>query len=218
MAARILIGVGVFLLIVLIGLLSQIVITRDIIKKRNFLVEYSNIFVKYSNENDNSKYDYLITNLDQAQSALGAYGFASVSRPNESFYRNGVPVLTLLLDIVDERNSIYDMSRPYIELIYSTLAIAIGAYDVVIKNSQKALFNVFVDFYKGFNKLISAPFVALSYMFTGNNIFKGQIAQPVKVTWRIFSFILQLVGVASGIMSIILGYKEFFALVLSWFK
>mgnify|MGYP003352465573 CR=1 FL=1 len=58
------------------------------IKKRNFLVDYSNIFVKYSNENDNSKYDYLITNLDQAQSALGAYGFASVSRPNESFYRN----------------------------------------------------------------------------------------------------------------------------------
>ena len=217
MTIRILIGVGIFLLISIVGLLNQILITKNLIKNRNFLVDYSNMFVKYAKQNGSSHFDYLVSNLDQAQAALGAHGFASVCRPFESFYRNGVPVLTLLMDINDERNSSYDMSRPYIDLIHSALTIAIGASDLVIKNSQRNLYNIFINFYKGFNWIISAPFVALSYMFTGKNIFKGHISQPINAIWHVFSFILQIVGVLSGIMSIILGYQDFYNLIASWF-
>lgn len=217
MIGRILIGLGVFLIVVLIGGIVQIVDIAKKTKRRNFIVGYEKYFIEYAQNNDQQIYDKLVKNLYEAQTYLGRFGFVSGCKPYEALYRDNEPVLILLHDIKQERKLGSDKSGCYIDLILDTIKIAIGNYDYEIKETWKKVKNLFVDFYKGFNFIIVSPFIILSYTFTGKNIFSSHVSRPIRILGRITSFILQMIGVSSGLLTIILGYSDFVNLVKSWF-
>jgi len=218
MFVRILIGVGIFLVVAFIGLITQFIGYRKRLKCRNFIVEYSNTFNKFLINKDSESYDYLLRNMNKAQVYLGYNGQISGCKPSSPIYQRSFPVLSLLTDIREEQISGYYLdSSLCIQMIQTSLSRTIGDYDNNFELIIKQAKNIFIDFFKGFNWIISIPFIALSYMFTGRNIFQGNVSRPIKMVWRVISLIIQLISVASGIMSIVLGYQDFLILIKSWF-
>ena len=218
MFVRILIGVGIFLVVAFIGLITQLVDYRKQVKQRNFIVEYNNVFYKFLEHKDEENYDHLLRNMNKAQGYLGYNGLVSGFKPFSPIYQRNLPVLSFLIEIREEQRSGYYIDiDTHIEHINTALKRTIGDYDNNLEKISNQAKNVLIDFYKGFNWIIIMPFVALGYMFTGKNIFHGHIARPLKVAWKVSAFIIQFISITSGIMTIFLGYEDFYKLIHSWF-
>ncbi len=216
MFVRIIMGIGVFVAIAIIGVFVQLFNRRKLHEERKKIVEYNNDLVAFSNNNDCEIYNKLILNMSETQKLLGEFGFATIRNPIGGYQRNSVPVLTLLFDVQEERKLEYNLCSNYVNLILTSLRITIGDYDSKIKESEKGIRNILVDFYKGFNWLIATPFIILSYLFTGKNLFKSITSRSVKTIWRVISFLIQMVSVTSVIMTIVLGYNDFYMLLITW--
>ena len=218
MLIRVLIGFGIFLGIALIGVAEQIFTAIKRNKEREFLAKYNENFYKYIQNKDYESYNAMILEMNKAQSLLGYNGFASIRFPYENGYHSNVPILTLLLKIEEERNLTISEPALYIQYIQVAISRTIGDYNSQIESIRKSITNVLIDFYKGFNWLLSLPFIILSYLFTGNNLLISSGHRTIPIIVKVITTALQVVGTISGLMTIILGYNEFITILRSWFK
>ena len=104
MFIRVLIGLGIFLGIAFVGVVTQVVYFFKQRSQRNFIVEYNNMFYKFIENKDDESYDYLLKNLNKAQGYLGYNGLVSGFKPFSQIYQEHSPVLAFLIEIRQEQN------------------------------------------------------------------------------------------------------------------
>lgn len=216
MLKRVFVCLGFFVFVSLVGVAIQY---YEIKKKKDnyeFLHKYFENFKKFCETMDMECYTYIQANLNRAQSILTDNGLVTIRLPFENGYHRNVPVLTLLNYIVDEQRTSFGDPYPYISCIEQAIVRTIGDYDQYFDNAIKKIFNIFIAFYKGFHGIISAPFIALSYMVSGKNFFSE--SKGLSVIINVLSGLGSFIGILSGIMSIVLGFEEFFALIKMWFS
>lgn len=217
MLDRVLIGLGVFIIIALIGFFVQLIPALRIVKEREFLEKYSDHFFDYVKNKNYDSFSSLLLEMNETQRLIGRNGYVSIQRPFENGYHTNIPITSLIPQIEEERKMEYGDPDFYIRTVQVAIISTIGDYNFHIEATKKEMFNIFVDFYKGFNWLLSLPFVILGYLFTGNNVFLTSKHKSATIFFKILLSVLQITGTISGIMTIILGYKEFAEVIRSWF-
>jgi hypothetical protein len=209
MLNRIFIGLGVFVLISIIGIIDQVVVLSKRKKETDFIIQYLESLKKIYN-GDSTQYGFIMENYNKAQRLLGVNGIiAKLRLPFEKGYHINVPVLNLLSDMLDKSYYNEDSSRESYNMICQAFLRTLGDYNEAQNKLINGIKNIFVDFFKGFNLIIASPFLLISYMFFNKNIFKSTKAKPYVTVFILISRLIQLIGVISGIITIILGWSDF---------
>lgn len=215
MFVRICVIIGVFVVIALCGYIKQRKREKRLIEHRAFLVDYRNRFVEYANHGDQEAYQFLNQHMSKAQHYMGTIGILDKLRlPFENVYHVNVPVLSMLSHIASYRDNHLSYNE-YARMIDDTLTRAVGDHEDLIDRLEKKILNPFYCFYVGFNMIFSLPFIAISYMFTGENHIESNGA--LKIVMKIAATIVQLLGLISAIITIVIGWEEFVALLHKWF-
>ena len=213
MLIRLSIVIGIFIAIAICGFVKQKKRRNALLSHRAFLVDYRNRFIEYVNRTDLTAYQFLNQHLSKAQKYMGSIGILEKLRlPFENVYHVDVPVLALLSHIATnkENNLPYN---DYARMIDDTLTRAVGDHEDAIERLEKKIRNPFHCFYIGFNAIFSLPFIAVSYMFTGENHIESN--NVLRVVMKVTATIIQALGLLSAVITIVIGWEDFLTIFLS---
>lgn len=211
MLTRMSIVIGIFIAIAICGFFKQKKRKNTLIDRRAFLVDYRNQFIEYANRSDLKAYQFLNQHMSKAQKYMGAVGVLEKLRlPFENGYHLNVPVLAMLSHIATNKENDLPYSD-YSRMIDDALTRAVGDHEDVIERLAKKLRNPFYCFYVGFNAVFSLPFIAVSYMFTGENHIESN--KVLRVMMKITATIVQALGLLSAVITIVIGWEDFLAII-----
>ena len=211
MLARMSVVIGIFIVIAICGFLKQKKRKNTLIERHAFLVDYRNQFIEYANHSDSKAYQFLNQHMTKAQDYMGSVGIIDKLRlPFENVYHLNVPVLAMLSHIAsykDNQLSFNECARG----IDDALTRAVGDHEDAIERLEKKIRNPFYCFYAGFNAAFSLPFIAVSYMFTGENHIESN--KVLRVVMKTTATIVQALGLLSAVITIVIGWEDFLAII-----
>lgn len=214
MLVRIGIFIGSFIVIAICGYMKQKKRRNALINHCDFLVNYRNQFIQYANESDPEAYRYLNQHMTKAQDYLGAVGIIDKLRlPFENVYHFNVPVLAMLSHIASYKDNDLPYNE-YARMIDDTLTRAVGDHEDAIECLGKKIHNPFYCFYIGFNAFFSLPFIAVSYMLTGENRIESN--KVLRVVLKATATIVQVLGLLSALITIVVGWEDFLVIISNW--
>ena len=203
---RILILLGGFLVICVIGFAKQLININQNSKEASFLNEYRNRFIDFVLHKNPEAYHYLFQNFRKAAYIMGADGMmGKLHLPFENGYHLNVHVLSILSQVLEG-------SLPGGEkIIDEAILRAHGWRSELHTQLVKKILNPFCDFYVGLNWIIMMPFIILSYLLTGKNRINN--SGFLVVVLRVFASIIQALAILSSIITVVVGWEEFVKIV-----
>ena len=223
-----LIPICILVVIIIIGFISKMVDLSTIVKRIEFTSNYREKFVKFINkiisENifDQCLYHKLTSDVKAMQYELGEDGvFAymkdqlkGVAGKNYQLLINFLPETREMVNInnpiLAERynKSIHDCDDMFIRHL--------GTLENQRKNIRKGLFNPFSSFAEGTRTIILLPIILLSWFgFISNE--KTYRAKENAIV-KLLHAVVTILGFAATIITIVVGWNDFWDIVFKFFK
>jgi len=223
-----LIPICILVVIIIIGFSTKMVDLSTIVKRLEFTSNYREKFVKFINkivsENifDQNLYHELTSDVKAMQYELGEDGvFAymkdqlkGVAGKNYQLLINFLPetreMVNINNSILAERynKSIHDCDDMFIRHL--------GTLENQRKNIRKGLFNPFSSFAEGTRTIILLPIILLSWFgFISNE--KTYRAKENAIV-KLLNAVVTILGFASTIITIVVGWNDFWDIVFKFFK
>ena len=223
-----LIPICIIVVIIIIGFISKMVDLSTIVKRIEFTSNYREKFVKFINkivsENifDQNLYHELTSDVKAMQYELGEDGvFAymkdqlkGVAGKNYQLLINFLPetreMVNINNSILAERynKSIHDCDNMFIRHL--------GTLENQRKNIRKGLFNPFSSFAEGTKTIILLPIILLSWFgFISNE--KTYRAKENAIV-KLLNAVVTILGFAATIITIVVGWNDFWDIVFKFFK
>ena len=223
-----LIPICILVVIIIIGFISKMVDLSTIVKRIEFTSNYSEKFVKFINkivsENtfDQGLYNELTSDVKAMQYELGEDGvFAymkdqlkGVEGRNYQLLINFLPetreMVNINNSILAERynKSIHDCDDMFIRHL--------GTLENQRKNIRKGLFNPFSSFAEGTKTIILMPIILLSWFGFISNEKTDQAKENAIV--KLLNVFVSILGFAATIITIVVGWNDFWDIVFKFFK
>lgn len=215
-----LIPVFIIVGIIILGFIMKLFELKDIIKRIEFTNNYRNKFISLvngiiSDKSFNQKLYYELTSdVKSMQYELGSDGiYAHVTDNLKGFSTNNYQLLVNFLpelrDILNEQGNPIMMNR------YNQSASDcddmfirhLGTLNEIEKSIKKNLLNPFSCFSGGMKLIVSLPILLLNWF----GFISDESTRKAKHSWlvKLLNFVVTLVGLISAIMSIIMGWSEF---------
>lgn len=223
-----LIPICILVVIIIIGFSTKMVDLSTIVKRLEFTSNYRGKFVKFINkivsENifDQNLYHELTSDVKAMQYELGEDGvFAymkdqlkGVAGKNYQLLINFLPetreMVNINNSILAERynKSIHDCDDMFIRHL--------GTLENQRKNIRKGLFNPFSSFAEGTRTIILLPIILLSWFgFISNE--KTYRAKENAIV-KLLNAVVTILGFAATIITIVVGWNDFWDIVFKFFK
>lgn len=209
----------------LLGFVKQLMDRNKVKKRQVFAIKYLKLFnqliestvhgnEKYENATMNSAeaYEWLVKNVDEIQTNLGAIGKIDYLAP---FQRYRIPNYPILLNTI---RKFPDGSIEEFDINHAKYALAryMGVLEKQVEKAKKQLFNPFNSFSLGVKTILIFPLYILGE-FGVLNIGRMQKIKTSKLFDSVSS-IVTLISFLSGIVTIILGYEETVSILRNFFN
>lgn len=207
-------------MVFLVGIIHQIMMIRKVIIDLDFSTDYQNKLVKYCNSNgtDYGTYVELTKSVNKMQNLLGSQGLVHLKGPYGLFEQKNSPIIVNGLLMLNQYLSagIGRLSGQLCQLILDSIIRFIGDSEEMLEILKKEIRNPLIIFKIGANLSFSLPLFILHWLGILNKgilnrIFYNQI-------YKIFVGLLTLLGIISGIFTIVLGWTEFFNIIMKFLK
>lgn len=210
-------------LIMGLGFLKNFHTFEQLLKKFDFIDMYSkkiNLFIKdlTNNNVDKSNYSWLILNQakmqDYSNDIVGVqYWEGYRVTKNYAIFINSLSKLSELsqMEYFGQKDDFNDYSR----LLNGVVNNCISTTHLQIEKKRDLLKNPFILFQQGIQCLVLLPFSIFYWSGLMNYTSYNKIDE--NFITKIISLIFGMIGVFSGIMTIILGWEGFINLIKGWF-
>lgn len=221
--------IPVFILIgiIIFGFVTKLIELNDIIKRTNFTNDYHNKFIELINgitsKNffDQQLYYELTLDVKSMQYELGSDGIAHITDNLKGFSSSNYQ---LLINFLPElRNVLREQDNTIMMYRYNQSAQDcddmfirhLGTLNEQEKSIRKNLLNPFSCFADGVKFIVSLPILILHWL----GIISGITARKIRHNWfiELLNIILTLVGFISSLMSIIMGWNDFWEKICNIF-
>ncbi|WP_374765274.1 hypothetical protein [Yunchengibacter salinarum] len=209
-----------------IGFLRVFLINEEIQSRLKFAQQYRENFLNYCGSfgKDNKTYNYIILHLNKMQLELGSAGIISKFKPpGANYIVSNVPVISHLIPeirrLIDENDQsgigvfnriIVDYMKTVDEIILSH----IGTLETKDDTYKKMKRNPLIWLREGSGVIISFPFYVSSifgiFGKTFLDLLKGNIV------FNLINLIAVIISIASGLMTLLLGWKRTLELITSF--
>ena len=223
-----LIPICILVVIIIIGFSTKMVDLSTIVKRLEFTSNYREKFVKFINkivsENifDQNLYHELTSDVKAMQYELGEDGvFAYMKDQLKGVAGNNYQLLINFLpetrEMVNINNSI--LAERYNKSIHDCDDMFIrhlGTLENQRKNIRKGLFNPFSSFAEGTRTIILLPIILLSWFgFISNE--KTYRAKENAIV-KLLNAVVTILGFSATIITIVVGWNDFWDIVFKFFK
>lgn len=210
-------------LLIILGLLFILIIGFRVVYRKHkktlnnydFAFNYRNKFIECSNkyfknrdrwsqsgELDNELYVWLTKNVTKVQSNLGLFGIMDYMAPFQRYQvKNYQIIVNTVPKFRDGQIQDFDVTS-----VDDCLLRYIGHQEGRIEQNKKNLKNPFIWFRVGFQEIISIPLYILNWFGIFSRRTVGGIMDSV--IYKIFTGIIALVSLVSGILTIIQGKEK----------
>lgn len=186
-----------------------------VVKKIDFVGEYRNKFVKFSNkyfENydrwsrsgnfDGEQYVWLTMNVSRIQNYVGTFGIMDYIAPFQTYKVSNYQIIINTIPKFRD-GSIKDFD---VNSVDDSLLRYIGYLDEYQKDTQRNLKNPIIWFREGFREILSIPIFILSWF----GIISNRTLNSIKdsLIYKVISGLIALVTLISSIVTIIVGYDQ----------
>lgn len=221
--------IPVFILIgiIVFGFVTKLIELNDIIKRTNFTNDYRNKFIELINGITSKKffdqqlYYELTLDVKSMQYELGSDGIAHITDNLKGFSSSNYQ---LLINFLPElRNVLREQDNTIMMYRYNQSAQDcddmfirhLGTLSEQEKSIRKNLLNPFSCFADGVKFIVSLPILILHWL----GIISGITARKIRHNWfiKLLNIILTLVGFISSLMSIIMGWNDFWEKICNIF-
>ncbi|MBC8217822.1 MAG: hypothetical protein H8E73_05100 [Planctomycetes bacterium] len=206
----------------LVGFMRQQSILRNKMSRINLATEFLNNFLEWCNSRgqDHSLYNWLLSKSETVQTMLGTRGLIHLRKPFESGYHRNCPIiLNAIPEIEREWCNEWRVGRTiqiYGQMVDGCLRRFIGSTEEQLRCERIRLFNPVVLFCGGVAWLMELPLFILSETKIITTTRRALIANG-----RVFSLLSGLTSLAvltATIMTIVMGWEKFNAIVTGWIK
>lgn len=205
------------------GFVRQVLVLRRKALRLDLATEFLSKFLEWCNgrAEDHSLYNWMLSKSETVQTMLGSGGLMHIRRPFENGYHPNVPVV--LNGIPEIQRAWHDGWRvhdqvisAYAQMIDGCLRRFIGSTEEQHRRERARLFNPLVLFCGGVAWLMELPLFILSETKIITTSRRMIIANG-----RLFSLLSGVVTLATlvaTIMTIVMGWDKFAAVVTGWMK
>lgn len=203
------------------GFLTIFKESKRIIDKLNFAVEYRNKFVEFANiyfskydrferkgEVDNQLYVWLTKNVNKIQSQVGQNGTIHYVAPFRQYQISNYQVIINSIPKFRDGN----VQEFDVNSVDDCLLRYIGQLEEYEKTINAELKNPFIWFRQGVQEALILPLLIFKWFGIFSSNFFYKIKQSL--LYKIFSGIMALVTLFSGIVTIIVGWDQ----TIIWIK
>lgn len=186
-----------------------------VLKKSYFAGEYRSKFIEFSNKYfetydrwsrtgdfDGQLYVWLTMNVNKIQSNLGRFGIMDYIAPLQTFrVSNYQIVINTIPKFRDGTVKDFDVNS-----VDDCLLRYIGYLEEYSQNTQQNLRNPIVWFREGFREILSVPIFILSWF----GIISNRTVNLIKdsLIYKVISGLIALLTLASGLVTIVVGYDQ----------
>jgi len=207
---------GLIIISAIIGLMVIYRRLKAYKQQKSFANDYLdklNAFLK-SNGTDKITYEWLIHRSSKMQNEMGIFGILAKFRPPYGTYF--IDNYEIISNLLPEIRKEIDYSRAlgdnraliqYSNHLNESIIRFIGSIDDEIDSEKKHLSNPIVWLREGIKQLILLPFILLSWI----GFYSNDVTSSIKRSFiiRIFASIITLIGILSGIITILIGWEQF---------
>lgn len=203
------------------GLVRQVIALRQGQTRIQLTVDFLNRFIEWCNGNgeDHSLYNWMLSKSEMVQGMMGGSGLVNLRRPFESGYHENVPVvLNALLEIEREFRGRRDgrVIETFSHMVDVCLRRFIGLAEEQHRREMIRTWNPLVLFCGGVSWLMDLPLLILSETKLISARRRDVISEG-----RVFSVlkaVATLAGLVAAVMSIVMGWDNFWKVVLGWIR
>lgn len=204
------------------GFVRQVLILRKKALRLDLATEFLNKFLDWCNgrAQDHSLYNWMLGKSETVQTMLGAGGLIHLRRPFENGYHPNCPIiLNAIPEIQREWSDSWRDSQTiqtYGQMVDGCLRRFIGSTEEQLRRERARLFNPLVLFCGGVAWLMELPLFILS-----ETKFITTSRRMIIANGRLFSLLSGVVTLATlvaTIMTIVMGWDKFAAVVAGWAK
>lgn len=219
-----LIPIFIIIGVMILGIIMKFIELSDIVKRLTFTNNYRNRLnnlingILSNNFFDQELYYALTSEVKSMQCELGIDGvIAYVTDPLRGVsvenYQLLVNFLPELRTASSERDNPIMVNR-YIKLAQDCDDMFIrhlGTLNEIEKTTQKSMFNPFSCFSEGIKFIVSSPILLLNWF----GFISDETTRKIKFSWilKFLNIICTLVGFVGGLMSIIVGWRDFWQII-----
>jgi hypothetical protein len=209
-----------FILMLIVGLLIEQSYLSNTKKELEYTQKYKDFFVQITNKifsnkkltkSTNTKYEWLVKNIDNMQSKLGYFGILAFYSPPYTTYKiSNYRVLDIILNIRNNKITTDDVF-----IVDDCMTRYMGNLEKRISIIKKNLKNPIIWFKNSSYEIIIIPLTILKYLSILND-------DTIKnfTSKKIINFIIkvfQVIGFFGSIITISLGYEDFIRLIQKFF-
>ncbi|WP_415900563.1 hypothetical protein [Neptuniibacter sp. QD48_11] len=199
----------------LIGFVSYAIKKNRQDKQIEFATDYRQKFHEYldSKGEDNAAYGWLIHRSNKMQSQMGSQGVMSNFRPPYANYMvSNYPIILNMIPSLNEAHKDY-LLRGQAEQYARAVDEALLRHHGLVTDRSDYLFtklrNPIAWFQEGVRQVVGSPVYALGMFGIISLSTAGVIVSSV--IFRVLSGLVTLIGFASAILTLVIGWDDFFA-------
>ena len=222
-----LIIIGIIIGLIVLGAVAKILSIRSLEKRRQYTIEYREKFIEYCNETASSgnlndvNYQFLLMDANKIQRELGIDGIISLYRdPLAGIQIQNYPLFlnffTEYRNYMRDRGLFYDRINSSIGSCDEALLKHIGSLEEAINAGKKRLINPVYCFSNGIGCIISMPVKILEWC----EIINGDASKKVlgSKIHLILEKTITIIGLIASVMTIVMSWDQWIALIKSIFK
>lgn len=186
-----------------------------IVKKINFSDEYRNKFIEFANKYfksydswsrsgkfDGEQYVWLTMNVSKIQDYVGSFGVMTYRPAFQNYMINQYQIIVNTIPKFREGQ----VESSEVGAVDDCLLRFIGYLEEIRLDALKNLKNPIVWFREGFRDILSIPIFILSWF----GIISNRTVNYIKdsLIYRVFSGLIAMVTLISGVVTIIVGYDQ----------
>ena len=203
---------------------------RELKKRIDFIVLFNNNFIELAEsylkkgyiDSNTENYDFCIANVDKVQNELGRDGVVHMSDNLKGVSVSNYGLFSNIFIEMRQSSSLMfnSIMRERMSSLFGTCADMlrkhIGNLDYEIELISNKLYNPFACFAKTIQWILDLPTrVLVSFgIITGNR--QSKIRDSI--IYKIINLVINILGVVSAIMTIVLGWDDFLKMVTAFFS
>lgn len=213
---------AVIISLALVGLRKLIVDQRNIKQRQEFAMEFLNQMREYvdSRGKNYEAYTWLIHRSNRMQLQMGSAGICAYRPPFQNYQIRNYPIIiNMLPELRREFESRLVSDSPlvghYVNALQEAIVRYIGTLDDLEEQHSKEIRNPAIWLRGGIRTAIALPITILSWF---GLISEGTLRAITRnLLFRALAAIVGVIGFVSAIISIVLGWKPFVALLAKHF-
>ena len=209
--------IGVIVVLLAIGFIRVVARIRETKRKKEFAEEFVTRLIQYvmSEGSDHESYVWLTHRSAKMQSQSGIFGIARSYRPPFEGYV--IPNYQIIVNALPElRRSLEDsilssQARQYSTMIQECLIRYIGVLDDQLERSGQDRMNPLIWLREGVQLVMVIPVFILNWVGLVTTATVARISDSTLL--KMFSGLIALIGLLSAIVSAVIGWEDFVAIV-----